>query len=565
MIDKSKYDSDIAAIEQIAERYSLPVIAEATAQARKEIDGFELKVVFAGHFNAGKSSLINSLLERPGFLLEDQIPATAIAAEIVYGDEEYAEIVREDNSRIKVEMEEASGIDVPETDHIRYSINSEVMKRLRDHVIVDTPGFDSGLEKHDRAVNLYIPCASCYIIVLSIEKGTADIQTLDFMRELSTYSNRMAVLINKCEKSTPENTESVKSSVETVLSANGFDCPIYTVSKYGENISSQLSDIILSFNAQSVFNSHANSLLDMITEDAVIVLNSMKNDLEEPDTFELEKQLRDLERAKEKIKASLTESRMEAEEEFPHRLDEIKENIRGELLAKADDVTTALMSGGGAESAIAIINEAVRPILLQSVKTDTIRMAEEISCKMQAAVNDLKNVSESVEALAGKIMNDVRTIIDMGLFSHREKDEKKKEDAKKKKAGYQAATGIMAALTDIVAPWLEVVIILAPDIINLLKKVFGASERDKLRQMYINNMIPQIMNSMHEPIINALRTSTDYMIGEIESQANEKLDMLARKKADIQRIKNEESDKVKRLAETIDNDIRTLEKMRGGK
>ena len=564
MIDKSKYDSDIAAIEQIAERYSLPVIAEAAAQVRKEIEGFELKVVFAGHFNAGKSYLINSLIERPGFLLEDQVPATAIAAEIVYGDEEYVEIVREDNSRIKVKIEEASGINAPETDHIRYSINSEVMRRLRDYVIVDTPGFDSGLEKHDRAVNLYIPCASCYVIVLSIEKGTADNQTLGFMRELSTYSNRMAVLINKCEKSTPENTESVKSSVETVLAANGFDCPIYTVSKYGENISSQLTDIILSFDAQSVFNSHADSLLDMITEDAVIILTSMKNTLEEPDTFEIDKQLRDIERAKEKIKAGLDESRMEAEEELPHRLDEIKESIRGELLAKADEVATALMSGG-AESAIAVINEAVRPILLQSVKIDTIRLAEEISYKMQAAVNDLKNVSESVENLAGKIVNDVRTIIDKDLFSHREKNEKKKEDDKKKKSGYQAATGILAALTDIVAPWLEVVIILAPDIINLLKKVFGASERDKLRQMYINSMIPQIMNSMHEPIINALRTSTDYMIGEIESQANEKLDILARTKADIQRIKSEEVDKVEKFAMSIDGDIRTLEKIMGGK
>ena len=69
-------------------------------------------------------------------------------------------------------------------------MNAPALARIADYTIVDTPGFDSGIEAHAQALSNYIGVGSAYLVVVDQEKGGLDETTLQFIREISHYSNQ---------------------------------------------------------------------------------------------------------------------------------------------------------------------------------------------------------------------------------------------------------------------------------------------------------------------------------------------------------------------------------------
>ncbi len=98
MIDKSYWDDILDKAKSISENYSLLQLSEKVNITKKELHDFDIKVLFVGHFSAGKSALLNGLLERPDFLTEDQLPQTAVAAELHWSEQEFMKLFLEDGT-----------------------------------------------------------------------------------------------------------------------------------------------------------------------------------------------------------------------------------------------------------------------------------------------------------------------------------------------------------------------------------------------------------------------------------------------------------------------------------
>ena len=81
-------------IESICRKYDLHTLSEKMYKVQMELDKFVLKILFVGSFSAGKSALINAMLQRE-LLEENQRPETAIASELLFDNEEYIEAVYE--------------------------------------------------------------------------------------------------------------------------------------------------------------------------------------------------------------------------------------------------------------------------------------------------------------------------------------------------------------------------------------------------------------------------------------------------------------------------------------
>ena len=69
------FDHAIEQLRAIAERYDLKVLMESCDRISAVRDNFEMKVLFVGHFSAGKSSLLNSILCDQRAIVSD-IPGT---------------------------------------------------------------------------------------------------------------------------------------------------------------------------------------------------------------------------------------------------------------------------------------------------------------------------------------------------------------------------------------------------------------------------------------------------------------------------------------------------------
>lgn len=88
MVNRDIYNEIIEKMKEIISHHPREDFIKGVSQIEDIRDGFDVKLMFVGHFSAGKSSLLNVLLGRPGFLKEAQEPQTAIATELVYDEEE---------------------------------------------------------------------------------------------------------------------------------------------------------------------------------------------------------------------------------------------------------------------------------------------------------------------------------------------------------------------------------------------------------------------------------------------------------------------------------------------
>ncbi len=149
----------------------------------KDMRNFKVNVPLIGGFSTGKSSLINAMLEQE-LLKTDIIPETSIPTEIIYGKNS-VEIIEEDNIKnISISEYQKSSFKAKNVDLIKINLENEFLETVSDIKIVDMPGFDSGCEVHNRAINDYLPDSLAYIIAVGADEGNLRESIVNFLKEL---------------------------------------------------------------------------------------------------------------------------------------------------------------------------------------------------------------------------------------------------------------------------------------------------------------------------------------------------------------------------------------------
>ena len=141
------------------------------------------------------------------------------------------------------------------------------------------------------------------------------------------------------------------------------------------------------------------------------------------------------------------------------------------------------------------------------------------------------------------------------------KNPKDSENGVKKKNIYRMVTGIAAIATDLIAPWLEIVIILLPDIVNFLKGLFGESNEALAKRRFINNVIPQIINKMYPQIMQNIETTTNMVLDEYEKLTAEKIDSIKKNMAEAQNKRQQKIQDFEEYKATIVDDISQVKKL----
>lgn len=519
MIERNKFDGVIDALRQINCHFPDLGLDESLRQICAIKQSFDIKVMVVGHFNAGKTALLNGLIERPGFLTEAQAPQTAIATELRYDESEQAFAYRVNGERETLTT--ATHLSPESYTHLEYRLPAPSLMKISDFTIVDTPGYDSNIEAHSKALANYIGSGSAFLVVVDQEKGGIDESTMGFLEEISHYSSQIAILINKCDKITQKVADEIASSVRTSLLSHGFNYPVFLTSKREPDISRKLVSIISDFQPQFAFDQAMKRAIctELVNLSAILSVMKQKIYL---DTFDLDTEIRSYSRMKKRISEVFKKKEQETIRNLDTMTEKVMINIRSALISKADSVMEATMSGNQAATE-AIIVETVRPIMVASVKDLSIQQIDDVVSELDFT-GLVAEGQETLSTLVSNLAENLKSLIEQGLLKTQVPAEEGKTD--RKKGIYRAVTGLTAIFTNFIAPWMEVIIILMPDIVSLLQGIFEESTSEKFKRRFINNVVPQLCNKMYPQVKQNIESATRQVLGEYQAMLNEKLTQL---------------------------------------
>ena len=194
---------------------------------------------------------------------------------------------------------------------------------------------------------------------------------------------------------------------------------------------------------------------------------------------------------------------------------DIKNKVRTVLEASAGTISKMIVKGN-AKGAEAVILEKIRPVIIQELKESSYKCIDSITFNIGTGISDDNGIIE----LTQNIVNELKDSIKDGSFS--KKDQSHDPAALSKATGTSVAAGVFSAVTSILNPVLEVVLILAPMIVMFMKSLFGKSVEQQARDEFVGSTIPQILNSLDAPLRKSVEESqksiTEYMKKEINGE-----------------------------------------------
>lgn len=176
--------------------------------SRLEAEFREMKVCtpLIGRFSSGKSALLNAFLgySEP-ILAEDVAPETAVPVELACTENEEERpvtIIRNDGKTERCTLDEyrERELDAGTVRCVRMALRNRALGRIPDIQLVDMPGFDAGIEMHNRSIDGYVGRSMAYLLVFPADDMSLRKTMTGVLRELCRYGMPVEVVITKRDK-----------------------------------------------------------------------------------------------------------------------------------------------------------------------------------------------------------------------------------------------------------------------------------------------------------------------------------------------------------------------------
>lgn len=531
-----KFEKALQVIESIAEKYGVSSIE--TSQVREDMGSFRIRVVLIGAFSAGKSALLNTFLDRD-LLQEGQRPETALASELFYDGNEHVEAVCGDDVK-QLDLMDAVSVDPKEYDYLKWHLNSEILKNLGDYTLVDMPGFNSGIQAHNKAILQYVDKANAYLLVIDIEDGGIKKSVNAFINEIRHYQDNLAIVLTKADLKEEQECAEIKSSVEWMASdLFGKDVEVIVTSKFDDDVEMKLSSLIKKFSQEEIFRQTFVPPIVEVGEQLLNVLGVLKKN-SRLETSQLEEEIRKRERAREKLVRKIQNEKANLRNQLQSTVKPaILADAENALRQQADALTQSIESGGANFSML--VNNILRPVLVSSTKHYVENSFEDFVSHF--TFNEISMESDACK----DIMNRYKDM--------QERVGNLQENAQKLNGVYKAITTALAVTTTVIAPWLELILIFLPDIIGLFKGLMPNRKHEQIAEKVSRQVIPDIILHMEPEIEKSLQDMEGEMLGKLEEDLNEMIDQeTAALSSAKEKLSQEKSNFANRLQE-LEQDI----------
>ena len=540
----NKLRNDLEKMASLKHKYGLTALS--IENYIKETEHFQVVTPLIGEFSTGKSSLINTLLDRK-LLGEGIEPKTAVPTEICYGSQEQAVIYAKDGNMKTVSLDDFRNMElsVDEVKKVQLNIDNPFLKEIDSVKIVDMPGYNSGIELHNRAIDDYLPNSQAYMLTFQARTPTIQEDMANFLRELKLHEVPVYLMITKAksvlEQELKDCVEHIKADAQKYLGLSDVNIGV-TNAKGKDNdkdiafFQESLRDIAKQSN--EIFAKDMEFHLAKEGKDLAIYLQtSLKQTDLNPSELEAE-----IDSAQHNLN-SLKDKLENLKNEFNRQLDTCVSNIKGSLASSLDGVAPELenMLVNGLD-----IREKLNMVLRETVINAIHEYFDPMYKRYLERVSDTIKVNLAFDSSLKLDEFQIQT------------DTILKEAIKKSIPLILAAIGLIVTSNPIGA-LVAAVIGIAVEM-GFIKKQQNDKQRLAHQKIY-GELIPQVTNTAAEKVRTTLLSQVDTINEEIGKTVQQQVEAQEKALDDIKKRYSEEQEQKNKAIQDMQADLAVVQEM----
>ncbi len=223
MFENDDYREALSSLSVIIDKYHFEALTGLFQAASTLVENPSyVDVAVFGQFNAGKSSLLNSLLDKP-LLPVGILPLTSVITCLHYGETEKITIRTKDKRAfniLSVELEQyiTEKLNPGNSKNVeQVIIESPLLMEYTNLRLIDTPGIGSLYRHNSETSQNWMPSAGLAVYVVSADRPLAG-NDLEILADIRKYCSRIILVITKTDlfdkAQVKEIREFISSSVE---------------------------------------------------------------------------------------------------------------------------------------------------------------------------------------------------------------------------------------------------------------------------------------------------------------------------------------------------------------
>lgn len=492
---------------------------------RQNLEGAEVIVPVIGGFSAGKSTLLNALLERD-VLPVGITPETELATELRYGADEHLLAWRADGTTERMELGAINNIKdrAAEFTYLQAFIANPFLEQRPELILVDMPGFGSSFANHDKAVAHYLPRGAHFIVVISVEDGNITRSMIRQLSEIHALGRSFSFVVSKTNLRATGDVDAVVGEVEDQVRIAFDDHAI--VHRMGDDSGEPMRRLVQALDPNLILRDAFAPTLKDETMAALARINSAEAAFRRNDgenrrrQEELEWSLRSIERKRDGIIKDIRGSRVD------RAVDQCMKELTRELDQAQGELTQAAMSGNN-DTFGGIMGQLTRGVVDRVMQAELRDTGKAVASAIADALKPADGTSISVGSSLG---TELVSIVERSLttasttlaswttaISDRnaaEIESKTKGDKAKTipRATYQGLATVLAVTTSIVNPAIELLIIFLPTIISWINE---SRARDEIRQRISNQIIPAYIRDLRTKLPCIVEEQVEALVAEV--------------------------------------------------
>lgn len=527
----------ISALEEIKNiNIEYGISTDEISRLQAEILEAKVCTPIIGKFSSGKSALVNTLLGYSKKILKEDItPETAVPAEIVYTDtEDMVTIVKKDetNSALSIDDYRSYEVDANDVKSVQIQLRNSFLEEIPDVMLVDMPGFESGFEIHNKAIDDYLPQSLAYIITFPADDMIVRSSVGNILKELCLYDMPLCVVITKYDKCNDDfevTFEKMKESLKRFVGNREIRyCKTSSFTGDAKELEEFLKEI--QERSQEILSNKYKKLVISIVENTEnYLITALKgSELSESELAEKEEKLRKQISA---LESKFSQEKQDFDMEIAECVEEIKSDVQCAMEAEESTLVTMTMNNQR-------INEHLNSVLRNAV---TISVQKRFIPKVEKY---LKSIEKTINS---------ESIKDVNISFTFDSDKLNK--------------GMTGSVVAVVAGLLLGMPILGI-ITGIIMKLSGDKRREKAKQTIREKLRVEVFPQVLREVGNGIETTIGKQIKLINDSIEEKLinqrTTLEKAMSDLREQINDEKIKKEQFAIGIKSNLERIGGIKDG-